>query len=224
MTRVLFLTQRYHSLDGAIEHETELELEWGITRRLGIIFELPYIVENERQGPTEQGFGDLVVVPRVLLHESERLLLTAQVEVGLPTGDNDFGGDTSVAPGIAAWYDLGNWWTLQGIVGWENNLDADEGAIEFGFGLIKSIDLHTPANSCEHGHHRTHAGLLNFHLEVTGEMGLTDDEDGRTEVNGLIGISHGLDNGLDIRIGYEFPLTRPNELDYGWVIGANWHF
>lgn len=222
--RDLFLSQRYHSLDGAIEHETELELEWGITRHLGVIVELPYIVEDERQGSNVEGFGDLVIVPRVLLHESDRLLLTAQAEIGLPTGSNDFGGNTSVTPGLAAWYDLGDWWTLQGLIGWENSLDEDEGALEFGFGLIKSMDLHAQSGECDHSHHRTHAGLLNFHLEFTGEMGLTDGEDGRTEVNGLIGVSHGLDCGLDIRVGYEFPVTRPNELDYGFVVGANWHF
>lgn len=222
--RDIFGTYRYVSGSDAIEHETELELEWGLTRRLGIIFELPYIVENERQGPTKRGFGDLVVVPRALLYESDRLLLTAQAEIGLPTGSKDFGGDTSIAPGLAAWYDLGNWWTLQGLVAWENKLDADEGAIEFGLGIIKSIDLHGHGGSCDHGHHRTHAGLLNFHLEFTGEMGLTDGEDGRTEVQGLIGVSHSLSCGLDIRLGYEFPVTRPTELDYGWVIGANWHF
>jgi len=225
--RDLFLTQRYHSGSDAIEHESELELEWGITRKLGIIFELPYIVEDERSGPTERGFGDLVMVPRVMIHESERLMVTLQTEIGLPTGSNDFGGDTTLAPGIAAWADLGNWWTLQTVLGWENNLDADEGALEFGFGLIKSIDLRGHSVSCAHGeggHHRTHAGLLTFHLEVTGEVGLTDGESGRTDMNGLIGVSHGLDNGLDIRIGYEFPLTRPSDLDYGWVIGANWHF
>jgi len=225
--RDLFVTQRYLSGNDAVEHETEIELEWGITRQLGIIFELPYIIEDERQGPTERGFGDLVVVPRVLLHESERLLVTAQTEIGLPTGDDAFGGDTIIAPGIAAWLDLGNWWTLQGIVAWENNLDADESALEFGLGLIKSFDIGGHATGCDagdHDHHRTHAGLLNLHLEFTGEMGLTDDEDGRTEVQGLIGLSHGLDNGLEIRVGYEFPVTRPTELDYGFVVGANWHF
>ncbi|MDX1681354.1 MAG: transporter [Akkermansiaceae bacterium] len=222
--RDLFGTYRFHSKNDAIEHETELELEWGLTRRLGIIFELPYIVENERLGPTERGFGDLVVVPRALLVETDHLLLTAQAEIGLPTGSDDFGQQTTLTPGIAAWYDLGNWWTLQGLIGWENKVDEDEAALEFGLGLIKSIDLkgHGGAD-CDHNH-RTHAGLLNFHLEFTGEMGLTDDEDGRTEVNGLVGVSHGLDCGLDIRFGYEFPVTRPAELDYGWVLGANWHF
>jgi len=225
--RDLFLTQRYHRLDGATEHETELELEWGLTRRLGIILELPYIVEDERPGPSKGGFGDLVIVPRALLHESDRLLLTFQTEVGLPTGDKDFGGDTTIAPGLAAWLDLGNWWTLQGIVGWENNLDADEQAIEFGLGLIKSFDLKNRPTGCNHGdhsHHHTHSGLLNLHLELTGEMGLTGDEDGNTAATGLIGVSYGLESGLELRGGYEFPVTGPTGLDYGFVVGANWHF
>ena len=222
--RDLFATYRYISANDHIEHETELEMEWGITRRLGIIFELPYIIEDERRGPSNQGFGDLIMVPRVLLHESDRLLLTAQAEIALPTGDSDFGGDNVVVPGLAAWYDLGNWWTLQGLVGWENNFSEDESALEWGLGIIKSFDLRGHGGECDHSHHRTHAGLLNFHLEFTGETELSDGGDGATHIEGLIGISHGLDCGIDIRVGYQVPITRPTELDYSWVIGANWHF
>lgn len=44
--RDLFLDHIYIKGDGFTEHESELELEWAFTKRLGVILEVPYIWED----------------------------------------------------------------------------------------------------------------------------------------------------------------------------------
>ena len=133
--RDLFLDHSYREGDGVAEHESELELEWAFTSRLGVIMEIPYIWEDEEGVASASGFGDFAVVPRALLVETERFLLTAQMEVVLPTGSSRFGGETAIAPGIAMWNDLGNWWTLNSGIAIEHGFDADSTELHFGFGL-----------------------------------------------------------------------------------------
>lgn len=230
--RDLFLDHTYLSGDGFTEHESEIELEWAFTKRLGIIVEVPYIVEDEEGEGTASGFGDLAIVPRALLIASERFLLTAQIETILPTGSSSFGGETAIAPGVSIWNDLGNWFTLNTQLGVEHVFDEDSTEFFFGFGLVKTFgakpDLHTSHDhNHDHGHdHSTHsaAGLLNLHLEVTGATPTNGDDSGDFEVEGLIGVSYGLTPQADIRLGYLFPISSPDEFDHGLTGGVIFHF
>lgn len=217
--RDLFTTYRYRSSDEATEHEVEMELEWALSRRLGVIFEAPYAIENERGGPRANGFGDLAVVPRALLIETDRFMLTAQTEVVLPTATNDFEAETAIAPGIVTWLDLGNWWTLTNQFAVEHGFDSDSTEGIYGIALIKSFGK----DHAGHHHHASTSGL-NLHLEVTGSVGLNGEENGDVYAEGLLGMSYGLCSGIDVRVGYEFPLTSPETFDYGWVAGCVWHF
>ncbi len=224
--RDLFVDHTYVDGDGFTEHETEVELEWAFTKHLGVIVEVPYTYEDEEGVGSEKGFGDLAVVPRVLLIEKERFLLTAQTEVILPTGSSAFGGDTAIAPGLAAWFDLGNNFTLNSQIFVEHGFDADETELGIGLGLVKSIQ--TRGTSHAHGknchNHVPHAGLLNFHLEVTGETPTNGDESGDIALEALFGISYGIIEDLDIRAGYFLPITRPNDFDHGFTTGLIFHF
>ncbi|MDE0835190.1 MAG: transporter [Akkermansiaceae bacterium] len=223
--RDLFLDYSWREGNGVTEHETEIELEWAFTKRLGIIVELPYIFEDEEGVGSASGFGDLAIVPRALLIDSERFMLTTQIEVSLPTGSSAFGGETSIAPGIAMWNDLGNWFTLNTNLAVEHGFDSDETELAFGFGLVKSFgekpDLH-------HHHHDEHdhsaAGLINLHLELTGSTPLNGDDKGDFETEGLIGISYSLSSEMDIRLGYQFPISSPREFDHGLTTGLIFHF
>ena len=50
--RDLFFTYRFRDTGGnASEHEIEAEIEWGFTRRAGIILEVPQIFENSPGSP-----------------------------------------------------------------------------------------------------------------------------------------------------------------------------
>lgn len=222
--RDLFLDYAYLEGDGVTEHETELELEWAFTSRLGVILEVPYIWEDEEGEASVSGFGDFAIVPRALLIESDRFNLTGQIEVVLPTGSSLFGGETAIAPGIAMWNDLGNWWTLNSGIAVEHVFDEDSTEFAFGFGLIKSFgEKHE--DHAGHDHHTSSpGGIFNIHLEATGSTPLNGEDKGDFSVEGLVGISYGFAAGFDIRAGYIFPISTPKEFDHGFTTGLIFHF
>jgi len=220
--RDLFFDHTYREGSGVTEHESEVELEWAFTKRLGVIMEVPYTWEDEEGGSTTSGFGDLAIVPRVLLVERERFLLTAQMEIVLPTGSRSFGGETAMAPGIAMWNDLGNWWTLNSTLAIEHGFDADSTELLYGIGLVKSF-----GERCDHHageHHHAAAGRFNVHLEATGSAPLTGSDEGDILFEGLFGLSYGPMAGFDLRVGYLFPITSPKDFDHGFTAGVILHF
>lgn len=227
--RDLFIDHTFIDGDGFTEHETELELEWAFTKRLGVIVEVPYIWEDEEGVGSSSGFGDLAIVPRALLIERERFLLTAQIETVLPTGSSAFGGETAIAPGISIWNDLGNWFTLNSNIAVEHGFDTDETELVFGFGLVKSFgetpSIHT-GHAHDHGDHNhpSAAGLLHLHLEFTGSTPLNGDDKGDFETEGLIGVSYGITPEMDVRLGYLFPISTPKDFDHGLTGGFIFHF
>ena len=110
----------------------------------------------------------------------------------------------------------------------EHSFGEDETEILFRFGLVKSIGQlgsSGPVGEVSGDHdHPTLAGLLNLHLEVTGSVGLDGGEQGEVYAEGLVGLSYGVNAQMDLRVGYEFPLTSPREFDSGLVAGLVWHF
>ena len=226
--RDLFLDHTYRKGNGVTEDETEFELEWAFTHRLGVIVEIPYIWEDEEGVGSASGFGDLAIVPRAILIKSPRFLLTAQVETVLPTGSSTYGGETAVAPGIALWNDLGNWFTLNTNFAVEHGFDLNSTEFVFGFGLVKSFGERPDAHAGhDHAHdHSDHSatGLLHLHLEVTGSTPLNGDEKGDFYAEGLVGFSYGITPAMDIRLGYQFPITSPRDFDHGLTGGIIFHF
>jgi len=222
--RDLFIDLTYREGKGAAEHESEIELEWAFTKRLGMILEVPYVWEDEEGTATGSGFGDLAIVPRALLIDSERFLLTAQMEVVLPTGSSRFGGDTAIAPGIAMWNDLGNWWTLNTGVSIEHGFDADSTELLFGVGVVKSFGEKAADLAGHAGHSHSTAGLLHLHLEATGSTPLNGPDECDINIEALVGISYGLAAGFDIRAGYLFPITTPKDIEKGFTAGLIFHF
>jgi len=228
--RDLFLDHSWREGNGVTEHETELELEWAFTKRFGVIVEVPYIWEDEEGVGSASGFGDIAIVPRALLIDADRFMLTAQIETVLPTGSSTFGGETAIAPGIAMWNDLGNWFTLNTNIAVEHGFDSNETELVFGFGLVKSFgekpDLSASHDHRGHDHHehQTAFGLINLHLEITGSTPINGDDKGDFETEGLVGISYGVTPEMDIRLGYQFPISTPKDFDHGLTTGLIFHF
>ena len=116
LDRDLFLDTQFSSSEDGDELELEAEVEWALTRRIGMVFELPYAVMNPDTGKKVNGIGDLAIAPRFLLGETDRLKLSANMEVAFPSGgeDRDLGsGEFGLAPSISGWVDLGNWFSTR---------------------------------------------------------------------------------------------------------------
>lgn len=224
--RDLFLDYAYREGNGVTEHESEMELEWAFTNRLGIILEVPYVWEDEEGVGSASGFGDFAMVPRALLIENDCFLLTAQTEIVLPTGSSNFGNETAIAPGISMWNDLGNWWTLNTGVSIEHGFDADSTELLVGLGLVKSFGERFEDHAGhDHDHHdHSSAGQLNLHLEAYGSSPLNGADKGDINIEGLVGVSYSVTADFDIRAGYLFPVTSPREFDHGFTAGVIFHF
>lgn len=186
--------------------------------------EVPYVWEDEEGVSTASGFGDFAIVPRALLVEGGCFLLTAQMEVVLPTGSVNFGGETAIAPGVAMWNDLGNMWTLNSILAVEHVFDEDSTELLYGSGLVKSIGKKCENHGDQAQHVHSTAGLFNLHLEVTGATPLNGTDEGDINIEGLVGISYSLTADFDIRAGYLFPITSPKDFDKGFTAGVIFHF
>jgi len=234
-----------NGIDGeADEQELEFELEWALSKRLGLIIGCPVISTDPFDGPTETGVGDLALGTRMLLVNWNRLLLSAILEVETPTGDAARGlgnGETAIAPTAAWWLDLGGWLVFQGQFGPEIKLESGETELLYRFALTKSWQgpVYFHCGSCRrrshHGradraddHHHgapTHhgPGLITLYLEPLGTSNLTDADEG-TRFDMTTGIGYALTDKLELRTAVRFPLYRPSSLDSQFIFSLLRHF
>lgn len=224
LDRDLFFDFALIGAEGEREIETEIELEWALTRRLGFVLEVPYIRRNPDSGFTESGFGDVALAPRALIYEGEQMLLSMNLEVGLPTGDEHkgFGGDeVGLAPSVSTWLDLGRRLTLQTQAGFETGAESGESGIFYSAALIHTIL--TPDASGPDGIHFP-SGMVNLISEFTGRTGVHGDEDGETTGELLFGASYLLTSNWEIRGAYQIPIVGETEVNDSFIIGVIYHF
>jgi hypothetical protein len=62
-------------------------------------------------------FGDLSFTPRVLLHETQDISVTAEITVLTPTGTEPVAGKSALIPNVAFWYNIAGGWVIRGGVG-----------------------------------------------------------------------------------------------------------
>lgn len=222
-----FLDYSFRSGPEETEHEIESEFEWALTRRIGLVLEVPYRFVNPADEPSVNGFGDLAISPRFLLAEYHRFLLAFNLEIETPTGNEDLGlgnGEVVLAPSFSAWVDLGSWTTFNTQIGVEHTLESNETELLFRASLIHTLG-HPSQETAGQGHHdHLPPGLLSVIFEVDGMIELSGEDDGVVSAEGIVGAYYGLAAGIDLRAGYQFPLSSPRELDGGLVIGLIRHF
>jgi hypothetical protein len=63
------------------------------------------------------GFGDISFTPRVLLHETKDLSLTAELAVLTPTGTEPLAGKAALTPAVAFWANSAGGWVIRGGLG-----------------------------------------------------------------------------------------------------------
>src|SRR5262249_26492782 len=96
--------------DGSDGHLGIFQFQTPLSRRVWLGIDVPFIVGQEGSGIDSDAanFGDLVITPRVMLHETENLSISAGLSIELPTGEIKTGGDqTTLAPFVALWTDVG---------------------------------------------------------------------------------------------------------------------
>jgi hypothetical protein len=228
--RDILLDYTLRNETGLDEQEIAAEVEWPLSRRLGLIFELPYVFVDDDNEGTAEGFGNLAISPRVLLAEYERLLLAFNLEVETTTGTTrgDIASDeVALAPSFSTWVDLDNWWALNAQSGIEYPTESGDSEFFFRSSLIHTFgsqdDYESDHAHHEHGHASTH-GLFSVILEADLALGLSGPEDGDWFAEGIVGLLVGLWPNADARVGYQFPLSRSQDLNNGVTAGLLWHF
>ena len=206
------------------ESEFEVELEWAFTKRLGVVVELPYARIDETGGDSRTGIGDIAVAPRALLVDTDDFLLSANLEVGMSTGDDNRGlgsGETTLAPSFSCWADLGNWVTLQAQIGTEHGLESGDTELSYKSAMTWSF-LTSPTSDPQSVHYQ--AGMTSLLAEFTSHTVLDGGEETRTSSEVLFGVSYSLSEHWQVRTGYQFPVGGPEDIDHSFVIGAVLHF
>lgn len=236
LDRDLFVDYAFTAADGEDESELALELEYALTRRLGVVIEAPLLSLNPDEGETESGLGDAAIAPRALLVETDRFLLSGNLEITFPTGSESRGlggGEVAIAPSVSTWLDLGNWVTFSTQVGTEHGTESGDSELFYAAALTYSFrgpalfpghaDVHA---GHAHGYGASHfpPGLTSVILEYTGRTALSGDDADRSTGEVLFGLSHVLTENLEIRGAYQLPVGGVRDIDYGYVLSVIYHF
>ena len=234
LDRDLFLDYRFAAGAGEDEAELEAELEWALTRRIGLVIEAPLVSLNPDDGQTERGLGDVAVAPRFLLADAEEFLLAANLELTLPTGQSSRGlggGEAALAPSLSAWVDLGggldNWYSLSTQVGSEHGLESGDAELFYNVAFTYSFlgpRLFRGGSDEHSGPRHFPPGLTSLIVEYTGRTGLGGEDDGRTTGELLFGGSYNVTQSWEVRAAYQHPIGGPRDIDYGYVLSLIYHF
>ncbi len=203
------------------ETEVEAELEWALTRRVGLIAELPWEDGDAR------GIGDAALALRVLLIEERKFLLSVLAEVEIPTGSTRQGlgeGHYAVGAGFLTWHDLGHWITLQSAAVLEHVPDEDETGLHWGLTLAKSFRARPLIGNCTCGLDEHRRPVWSLLAEVSAETALEGEEEaGETEGAWLLGASYPLAYDVDIRAAFRRTFGG-DEDESAWTLGCIIHF
>ena len=228
LDRDFFLDTRIARGEDENEVEIEAELEWALTRRIGVVLEVPFHFVDPEEGETEQGFGDFAFAPRLLLVETDRFFLSANFEVGTPTGSESRGlgrGETALSPTLSLWYDVGRFMAFNAQFGTEHGLESGDDEFLYNTAVTFSLlDSETVAVAIDQHEQHLPAGLVNLFAEVSGRTGLSGEEHGRTTAEFLFGASYLVTSHVAIRAGLQFPLFKPREFDNAYLLGLVYHF
>jgi hypothetical protein len=212
------------------EYAVEGEIDYALTRRIGLVVEGGYSWLDPNDDSSENGFGDVAIAPRFMMLEYDEFLLTLNTEFVIPTGDDERGlgaGETLFAPSISTWLDLGNNFSLQNNVGIEHGFTSNTDALFWGGALIYSMYTHgSPRITNGSGGVRGHfpKGMLSLIAEIGGELSLDGDDKGAGAAEWLFGVSYAISSKVQIRGALSFPAWNPRNFDNGATIGFLYHF
>jgi len=225
LERDVILDFRRTTSEHGREMEAEAEVEWAFTRRLGVVFEVPFLQVNEKGGQDHSGLGDLAIAPRALLVDSDEFLMSFNLAVSVETGDEDRdlgAGETLLAPSFSFWMDLmdvgENPLTLQVQVGTEHGLSSGDTELFYN----AALGLPFLGGDKNHGEH-LREGMSLLAVELTGRTVL-DGPDETTTAEVLFGAGIAVTERLVLRAGYFRGIGGPEEIDDGFTVGGVYHF
>jgi hypothetical protein len=103
-------TQGHHNSPD--EHIGDVNIFTPLSRRLELATFVPFV---DSLNPGKSGFGDVTIVPTVMLIENKDLGVTSGLSIRTPTGERSTNnGRTDLDPFVALWADLGHAWQLRG--------------------------------------------------------------------------------------------------------------
>lgn len=116
----LLYTFTDHLPDGRDAQLGQFQLVTPLSRRLFIEIDGPTVdgLGGEQGTPSRAGLGDTFLIPRVMLHETQNLSVSAGLGIHVPTGDPALGGGfASLFPLMTFWSDVGGGWSIRGGTG-----------------------------------------------------------------------------------------------------------
>ena len=230
---VLFIYKYTQNVGGSDEFEAEPHVDWAFTKRLGILFASPLVGNRQPDGTQNVGPGDLEIAPRVMWIERDRFILASNFFITVPTGDatRDLGvGETTLAPFITTWHDLGDWNSLVLNFGPEIGAESGDTSMIYSFSLAHSWLGESILGEEEHieheeegGHeHASHfkPGMRTIYLEMNGETQLDGAE--QTLIELLPGFSYVLAGSGELRFGVLFPVSEVKRFDRQYFASFTW--
>jgi hypothetical protein len=229
LDRDLFIDLRRTRSSDSKDFELAAELEWAVTRRIGVLLEAPLERLAPEMGSSESGLGDVAVALRLLLIESPDFLLSSNLELALPSGSESKGlgsGETGFAPSFSAWFNLGGRLQASAVIGTETGLESEDTELFYGAALAYAFPQDDPIDADSHDHSSDHApsGLTSVMLELTGQTALDGPDEGADSAEVLIGVSRSLTETWGVRGAYQFPIGPDQEFDSAVLIGLTYHF
>jgi hypothetical protein len=214
-----FFTREFHlgyfaafeTPDGDV-HRGLFQYQTPISRRMWIGLDVPFVValDGNTGANDETDFGDLDITPRVMLHETQDLSVSAGVGVRIPTGEAETGGDvTALFPQVQFWADVGHAVSVRGKFGVETRVDGGLPDSEF-IGAFAIGQTLTP-------HDFTPLGDFTYYLSVLERTTLDADSD-RTIVTLTPGMRTHLGHNLFVLAGVEVPVTGPKPFDTQFLL------
>jgi hypothetical protein len=212
-------TRSAKSTDGSAEHDFVGAIEYPILPWWQVEIEVPVVISNPSEGPSNAGFGDVTIENKFRLWKSVpyRTLVAAGFELTLPSGSasRGLGGAFAIEPFVTAGIALGPF-DIIGELHYEWQLNNPDGE------AVREQEL---AGNLAVGY-RLHRLFTPFVELNTVVLTRTDDPflRGATQVYLTPGFNVRPLPGMTFRAGVQLPVT--GEREFKWVVhtGLVWEF
>jgi hypothetical protein len=192
-----------------------------LSRRLMLITNIPFLLRNNAVSglpiidpnlpavtatKSHSGFGDISFTPRVLLHETKDLSLTAELVVLTPSGTEPLAGKAALTPAVGFWTDFAGGWVIRGGLG---DLIATQGPESNT--LISQLAVGQTLTA----HDVPLVGDFTYYLSAVVNIPLSNGN--QTSMTLTPGMRTHLGNNWFLQAGLPIPVTKERVADIGMI-------